>query len=117
MFNKSSIQIVLLFSAIGFNSQAISQTNVWLNARPPVADVKPYQRIMHGDTVTDNYYWMVDYFKQGADSTKVVDYLKAENVYLDTMMSGTKELQQKLFTEMKSRIKEQDESVPYLKNG
>jgi protease II len=28
----------------------------------------------------DNYYWLNDYFKKGPDSTKVVNYLKAENV-------------------------------------
>ncbi len=91
---------------------------VWpQNVKPPKADINPYPRIMHGDTVTDNYYWMIDYFKKGTDSTRVVNYLKAENEYLDTMMSGTKDFQQKLFTEMKSRIKEKDESVPVFKNG
>ncbi|MEP6746481.1 MAG: S9 family peptidase [Bacteroidota bacterium] len=83
----------------------------------PIADIKPHNRIIHGDTVPDNYYWMIDYFKKGPDSTRVVDYLKAENKYLDTMMSGTKHLQAKLFKEMKARIKEKDESVPFLKNG
>ncbi len=87
------------------------------NVKPPKADINPYPRIMHGDTVTDNYYWMIDYFKKGGDSTKVVNYLKAENEYLDTMMSGTKDFQGKLFSEMKSRIKEKDETVPVFKNG
>ena len=85
--------------------------------KAPVADIKPHTRVMHGDTVTDNYYWMIDYFKKGPDSTKVVDYLKAENAYLDTMMSGTLSLRQSLFNEMKARIKEKDESVPWLLNG
>ena len=89
----------------------------WLNIQPPVAEKKPYLRNIHGDTVLDNYYWMIDYFKKGPDSNKVVDYLKVENAYLDTIMSGTKKLQNDLFTEMKSRIKEKDESVPYFKNG
>lgn len=87
------------------------------NVKAPVADVKPHTRIIHGDTVVDNYYWMYDYFGKGPDSTKAVEYLKAENAYLDTMMSGTKKLQADLFTEMKSRIKEKDESVPTFKNG
>ncbi len=87
------------------------------NVKAPIADVKPHARIMHGDTVIDNYYWMYDYFGKGPDSSKAVDYLKAENAYLDTMMNGTKKLQADLFTEMKSRIKEKDESVPTFKNG
>ena len=84
---------------------------------PPVAEKKSKELIAHGDTRIDNYYWMNDYFKKGPDSTKVVDYLKAENAYYDTMMSRTKNLQENLYTEMKARIKEKDESVPIFKNG
>lgn len=89
----------------------------WPNAKAPVAEVIPHDRIIHGDTVVDNYYWMIDYFKKGPDSTKVVDYLKAENSYLDTMMKSTDTFQADLFKEMKGRIKEKDESVPVFKNG
>jgi len=60
---------------------------------------------------------MNDYFKKGPDSAQVVEYLKAENKYYDTMMSGTRVLQDSLYTEMKARIKEKDESVPVFKNG
>lgn len=85
--------------------------------QPPVAAIKPHVRVLHGDTVTDNYYWMIDYFGKGADSQQVVDYLKAENQYLDTMMGGLKQFRKDLFGEMKARIKEKDESVPSFKNG
>ncbi|GAB2839028.1 oligopeptidase B [Ferruginibacter profundus] len=83
----------------------------------PVCEKKPKELIAFGDTRIDNYYWLNDYFKKGPDSTKVVDYLVAENKYYDTMMSGSKGLQEKLYTEMKARVKEKDESVPVLKNG
>ena len=83
----------------------------------PVAEKKDTVLTAHGDKRTDEYYWMNDYFKKGPDSTKVVDYLKAENAYLDTMMSGTKKFQADLFNELKGRIKEKDESVPLLNNG
>jgi oligopeptidase B len=89
----------------------------WPDVNAPVADIIPKQRIIHGDTVTDNYYWMIDYFKKGPDSTRTIDYLKAENSYLDQMMNGTKALQDDLFKEMKGRIKEKDESVPVFRNG
>lgn len=85
--------------------------------KAPVAEKKPKELIAHGDTRIDDYYWMNDYFKKGPDSTKVVDYLVAENKYYDTMMSGTKAFQEKLYEEMKARIKEKDESVPVFKNG
>jgi oligopeptidase B len=93
------------------------QAYQWPTLKAPVASLQPHTRAIHGDTVIDNYYWMIDFFKKGPDSTKVVDYLTAENTYTDSMLSGTKDLQAKLFTEMKARIKEKDESVPVFKNG
>lgn len=86
-------------------------------ATAPIADKKEHIRTIHEESVNDPYYWMYDYFGKGPDSTKAVDYLKAENSYLDTVMSGTQKLQADLFTEMKLRIKEKDESVPLFKNG
>ncbi len=86
-------------------------------AKAPLAEKKPRWRTIHGDSVLDNYYWMYDFFGKGPDSTKAVDYLTAENVYVDEVMSGTKKFQGDLFTEMKARIKEKDESVPVFKNG
>ena len=95
-----------------------AQTVPWSkNIKPPIASKKVHIRNMHGEAISDPYYWMIDFFKHGADSTEVVQYLEAENDYLKKMMNSTEELQQKLFTEMKNRIQEKDESVPYLKNG
>lgn len=86
-------------------------------AKAPVADKKKHWRDIHGDKVLDNYYWMYDFFGKGPDSINVVNYLTAENTYLDEVMSSTKTFQENLFTEMKARIKEKDESVPVFKNG
>lgn len=80
--------------------------------KPPVAEKIPKELTAHGDTRIDNYYWMRD-----RDDPKVVAYLQAENSYLDTIMSPEKKLRDKLYEEMKGRIKETDMSVPYLKNG
>jgi oligopeptidase B len=102
--------ISLFFYTMSLNAQFQKST-------APVADKKEYWRNIHDDKVLDNYYWMYDYFGKGPDSTKVVDYLKAENDYLDAVMGNTKAFQADLFTEMKSRIKEKDESVPVFKNG
>lgn len=90
---------------------------VWPDITPPIAEIKPHTRIIHGDTVVDNYYWMNDYFKKGPDSTNVIKYLEAENAYTAAMLQSTDSLQVRLFDEMKARVKEKDESVPYLKNG
>ena len=90
---------------------------IWPDTQAPIADVKPHVRITHGDTVIDNYYWLNDFFKKGPDSAAVVSYLEAENSYTKAMMEGTQGLQSRLFEEMKARVKEKDESVPYFKNG
>ena len=89
----------------------------WPDATPPVAEKKNFDRVIHNDTVVDPYYWMNDYFKKGPDSSRVVAYLDAENAYTEAMMKDTDGLQDVLFKEMKGRIKETDESVPYLRNG
>jgi oligopeptidase B len=107
---KSIVLITLLFYILSVNAQ-------FMKATAPIAAKKEHWRTIHGDKVLDNYYWMYDYFGKGPDSTKVVDYLKAENTYLDQVMIGTKQFQADLFTEMKNRIKEKDESVPVFKNG
>ncbi|WP_309984273.1 MULTISPECIES: S9 family peptidase [Dyadobacter] len=79
--------------------------------------MKDHETGMHGDKRNDEYYWMGDFFREGPDSDKVVEYLKAENAYTDTMMAGTAKFQEALFSEMKGRIKEKDESVPVFSNG
>ncbi|MGB2415349.1 MAG: S9 family peptidase, partial [Flavobacteriaceae bacterium] len=48
---------------------------------------------------------------------EVIDYLNKENDYYDAHTTHTKEFQTSLFEEMKSRIKEDDSSVPYKYNG
>ncbi|WP_342086451.1 S9 family peptidase [Dyadobacter sp. OTU695] len=79
--------------------------------------MKDHETGMHGDKRNDEYYWMGDFFREGPDSDKVVEYLNAENAYTDTMMAGTAKFQEALFAEMKARIKEKDESVPVFSNG
>jgi len=121
MYTKSiSIAVVAIFLLVSCkNNDTVKKESVkWPEGvTAPVAEKKIKELTAHGDTRIDEYYWMNDYFKKGTDSTKVVDYLKAENAYLDTMMSGTKKFQEELFAEMKGRIKEKDESVPVLNNG
>ena len=60
----------------------------------------------------DNYYWL-----KNRENTDVINHLKEENNYYDKMTSHTNEFQKKLFDEIKGKIKEDDESVPYFFNG
>ncbi|HOP02966.1 MAG TPA: S9 family peptidase [Tenuifilaceae bacterium] len=80
--------------------------------KPPVAHKEPHQMVMHGDTRIDPYFWM-----NQRDSEKVLAYLNAENEYTNAVMKSTEKFQDKLFNEIKNRIKEQDQSVPYFENG
>lgn len=78
----------------------------------PVAAKIPKELTIHGDTRTDDYYWLND-----RENPEVIAYLNAENAYQEAVMADTKDFQEKLFQEMKGRIKEDDESVPYKDNG
>jgi oligopeptidase B len=80
--------------------------------RAPLASKKPELLEIHGHQRTDNYYWMND-----RENEEVITHLNVENDYLKEVMKPTEALQQQLFEEMKGRIKEQDESVPYFKSG
>ena len=90
---------------------------------PPDAIIKPHELTMHGDIRIDNYYWMrlTDEQKNAKDPDQqtqdVVDYIYQENQYTQSNLSHTRKLQNTIFDEMVSRIKKDDESVPYLKNG
>ncbi|MBI5951194.1 MAG: S9 family peptidase [Chloroflexi bacterium] len=73
----------------------------------PVAPKRPHEIIQHGQTRIDNYYWMRD-----KTVPETMMYLRSESDYLDEHLQHTKPLQEKLFTEMKARIKENDSTVP-----
>jgi oligopeptidase B len=68
--------------------------------------------VTHNDVRIDDYYWLND-----REDQEVLDYLNAENSYTKQMMKHTEGFQKELFEEMKSRIKEDDQSVPYKLNG
>jgi len=90
---------------------------------PPDTIMKPFEITMHSDTRIDNYYWMrlTDEQKNAKNydnqTQEVVDYITEENSYTRSSLSHTKKLQKTLYKEMVSRIKKDDESVPYYKNG
>ena len=111
------IGAAFLLAACQTPPPAVSAPSWPKGIHPPVAVKKPHDRFLFGDTVRDNYYWMADYFSKGPDSSLAVDYLKAENAYLDSMMSGSSVFREKLFGEMKARIKEAETDPPVFKNG
>ena len=67
---------------------------------------------MHNHERIDEFYWLNE-----RGNPKVIDYLNSENDYRNSYMEYYKGLENELFEEIKSRIKEDDSSVPYLDNG
>ena len=78
----------------------------------PVAQKAPKELKIHGDTRVDNYFWM-----NQREDPKVIDYLNKENAYTKSILKPTESFQKELYEEMIGRIKKDDESVPYRKNG
>ncbi|MEM8891149.1 MAG: oligopeptidase B, partial [Bacteroidota bacterium] len=78
----------------------------------PIASKKPKELSIHDDTRTDNYFWLNE-----RENPEVISYLEAENAYTDKVMSHLSTFREDLFQEMKGRIKETDQSVPYKDNG
>jgi oligopeptidase B len=77
-------------------------------ATPPVAPVRPHRTEIHGRERVDDYFWL-----RHKSDPEVTNYLEAENAYANAVMEPTQELQQRLYDEMLSHIKQTDLSVPY----
>ncbi len=80
-------------------------------SKVPVPAAKPQAFKLHGKTRIDEYAWL-----QKADDPEALAYLAAENSYAERLMSPTQRLQKKLYKEIRSRIIENDMSVP-VKDG
>ncbi len=110
---------VLFISSCKKNEVQTIKTDI----KAPVAKKVPKELSIHEDTRVDDYFWMrlSDEQKNAktpdAQTQDVLDYLHAENAYLDTVMAHTKGLQEKLYTEIVGRIKKDDQSVPVKDNG
>ncbi|MGB0714819.1 MAG: S9 family peptidase [Phycisphaerae bacterium] len=83
-----------------------------LEHQPPVAATKDKSLQHHGHERNDPYYWLRD-----RESDEVIAYLNAENAYTESVMAHTKTLQEEIFEEIKGRIKQTDNSVPYKKKN
>lgn len=75
---------------------------------PPVARKVPKTIENFGDKRVDDYFWLRE-----KTNPEVIDYLKAENVYTQSVLGGLKDFQETLYKDMLSRVKETDENVPY----
>ena len=74
---------------------------------PPRARVAPRVEIVHGETRIDDYHWLRD-----RSNPEVLAYLEAENQHTNAVMRHTEGLQERLYHELRGRIRETDLSVP-----
>ncbi|KQS03437.1 peptidase S9 [Sphingomonas sp. Leaf357] len=79
---------------------------------PPVAERRPHSFTTHGITIEDPYAWIRDPGYPDVTDKDVLAYLAAENAYYESVMGPHKALTDRLYEEMKGRIKEDDSSVP-----
>ena len=85
----------------------------------PQLEKKSEIKSCHNTTWTDDYSWIhqSNILEVLKDSSKLLPevrkYLEDENDYFSNQMKDTENLQKKLFDEIKSRIKLDDESLPY----
>jgi oligopeptidase B len=103
---------LVFFVSITFAASCQNEKNTMTKAQAPVAKKNPKKLSVHDDVRIDDYYWLND-----RENEEVVAHLEKENDYYNTLTDHTKDFQGALFEEMKSRIKEDDSSVPYKQNG
>ncbi|WP_306013984.1 MULTISPECIES: S9 family peptidase [unclassified Allomuricauda] len=108
MISRISVLVLCLI----FATACKNNKDEAMNIIPPVAPKHPTKLEKHGDVRIDDYYWM-----NNREDQQVLDYLNAENDYFQKMTAHTQKFQEELFQEMKARIKEDDESVPYQLDG
>ncbi|HEY5948010.1 MAG TPA: S9 family peptidase [Kofleriaceae bacterium] len=82
--------------------------------KPPVAEQRAHEIASPNGNRNDPYYWLRD---DARKDPAVLAYLAAENQYAAAVLGSRKQLEDTLFAEMRSRIKEDDSSVPTLDDG
>ena len=108
MNSKSTLGVLILILTISCkNEKTMLET-----LEAPRAKKVEKTLTIHDHERTDNYFWL-----NQREDPEVIDYLNKENDYLKEKMAHTEDFQKTLFEELKARIKEDDESVPYKYNG
>jgi oligopeptidase B len=103
------LPVFLFFCVLSFSSSVSAQTDgAAVAPQPPMTEKKPKTTNIHGVTLVDDYFWLRE-----KTNPAVMAHLQAENDYADSLMKGTSQLQEKLYNEMLSHIKQTDDSVPY----
>ncbi len=106
-----SLSLLFIGGATGCSGDQ-TITKMKKDIQVPVAKKINKELTQHGDTRIDPYYWLNE-----RTSPEVIDYLMAENAYTKKMLEHTEALQETIYQEIVGRIKKDDTSVPYRRNG
>jgi oligopeptidase B len=80
--------------------------------KPPVAATRPHSFSVHGVTIDDPWAWLKDPGYPQVTDKDVLAYLRQENAYFEKVIAPLKPLSERLFKEMRGRIKEDESTVP-----
>lgn len=111
-FTLPILTSIVLMNCTNNNEMTKDTTESTIETKAPDCKKVPKELTIHNDTRIDNYFWLNE-----RESPEVIDYLNKENEYTKQQLSSTEGLQSELFEEMKGKIKEDDQSVPYFYNG
>src|ERR1044072_843247 len=103
---------ILSISLFSFTNAMAQDGNASGMLQPPVTEKKPKVTEINGDRLVDNYFWLRE--KTNAD---VIAHLEAENAYTGAVRKPAEGLQDKLYNEILSHIKQTDVNVPYKQGG
>jgi oligopeptidase B len=109
--NKSKLILLLIFAAFISACKKNVPMNFDTTLQPPTVEKSLFQLKIHDDIRIDPYYWLRE-----RENPEVIDYLERENDYYKKMTQNTESFREDLFEELKARIKEEDNSVPYFYN-
>src|SRR6266480_3475115 len=102
LFMLISISIMTLNNVMAQDGNSSSML------QPPATEKKPKITEINGDKLVDNYFWLRE-----KSNPAVIAHLEAENAYASAAMKPTEALQDRLYKEILSHIKQTDTNVPY----
>src|SRR5262245_65935366 len=100
--------LLLSTLTIGYSKVMAQDGKSSMLLQPPTTEKKPKITEINGDRLVDNYFWLRE-----KTSPAVIAHLEAENAYAAEVMKPTEALQEKLYKEILSHIKQTDVSVHY----
>ncbi len=106
--HKLLLASLSLIAAVAFVNVMAQDGNKSSMLQPPITEKKPKITEINGDRLVDNYFWLRE-----KSNPAVIAHLEAENAYTAAVMKPTDALQDTLYKEILSHIKQTDTNVPY----